>query len=63
MAKVGVVTGGGKGIGKAIAKGLAENGVKVVVCSRTKAELDQVAREIKENDGGGHAGGNRLDGQ
>lgn len=49
--KVAVVTGGGKGIGKAIAEGLAENGVKVVVCSRTKTELDQVAREIKENGG------------
>lgn len=49
--KVAVVTGGGKGIGRAIAQGLAGCGVKVIVSSRTKTELDQVAREIRENGG------------
>ena len=46
--KVAVVTGGGRGIGKAIALGLAECGVKLVLASRTQEELDQVASEVKE---------------
>jgi 2-deoxy-D-gluconate 3-dehydrogenase len=46
--KVAIVTGGGRGIGKAIALGLADCGVKLVLASRTQAELEQVAEEIKE---------------
>ncbi len=46
--KVAIVTGGGKGIGRAIALGLAECGAKLVLCSRTKKDLDNVAAEIKE---------------
>lgn len=49
--KVAVVTGGGKGIGRAIALGLAECGAKLVLASRTKEELDKVANEIRENGG------------
>ena len=37
-----LVTGGGRGIGRAIALGLAECGARVVLASRTKEELDQV---------------------
>ena len=51
--KVAIVTGGGKGIGRAIALGLAQAGAKVVVASRTQAELEAVAEEIKQ--GGGQA--------
>lgn len=51
--KVAIVTGGGRGIGKSIALGLAECGAKVVVASRTKEELEGVVNEIKE--GGGEA--------
>ncbi|HSK00950.1 MAG TPA: SDR family oxidoreductase [Kofleriaceae bacterium] len=41
-----LVTGGGRGIGAAIARALAGAGARVVVCGRTGADLDEVAREI-----------------
>jgi 3-oxoacyl-[acyl-carrier protein] reductase len=46
--RVALVTGAGRGIGKATALGLAEQGADVIVCSRTKSELDEVAGEIKK---------------
>jgi 2-deoxy-D-gluconate 3-dehydrogenase len=46
--KVAIVTGGGRGIGKSIALGLAGYGADVVVCSRTKKDLDQVVDEIQK---------------
>ena len=44
--KLALVTGGGRGIGAAIARALAGAGARVVVCGRTRPELDAVAREI-----------------
>ena len=46
--QVAVVTGAGKGIGRAIAIGLAEAGADVALASRTQADLDGVAGEIRK---------------
>jgi len=44
--KLALVTGGGRGIGAAIARTLAGAGARVVVCGRNKPDLDAIAREI-----------------
>ena len=49
--KVAIVTGGAKGIGKAISLGLSECGCKVVVVSRTRADIDATVNEITGNGG------------
>lgn len=41
-----IVTGGGRGLGRAIAVGLAQFGADVAIVSRTRAELDETARLI-----------------
>lgn len=48
--KVAVVTGSSKGIGKAIAKGLAQMGAEVVISSRNQEACDTVVSEF-ENEG------------
>lgn len=45
--KVVIVTGGGQGIGRGVAIGLAEAGADVVVGARTKADLDEVVERIE----------------
>jgi NAD(P)-dependent dehydrogenase (short-subunit alcohol dehydrogenase family) len=42
-----IITGGGRGIGKAIALALAREGVKVLVCGRHEDTLKQTAAEIQ----------------
>jgi 3-hydroxybutyrate dehydrogenase len=41
-----LVTGGGRGIGAAIARALAAAGARVVVCGRNKPDLDAVAEAV-----------------
>jgi NAD(P)-dependent dehydrogenase (short-subunit alcohol dehydrogenase family) len=46
--RVAFVTGAGRGIGRAIALGLAERGADVALAARTASELDAVAAEVRE---------------
>ena len=45
--KVAVITGGGRGIGKAVALALAEAGADVVLASRTPSQLEEVAELVR----------------
>jgi len=47
-----IVTGGSRGIGKAIARALAEEGVDVVIAARDLAALEATAAELRQETGG-----------
>jgi NAD(P)-dependent dehydrogenase (short-subunit alcohol dehydrogenase family) len=49
--KIALVTGGSKGIGKAIAIGLAREGCQVAICARTEKLLQQTADKIQRATG------------
>jgi NAD(P)-dependent dehydrogenase (short-subunit alcohol dehydrogenase family) len=46
--QVAIVTGAGRGIGRAIARAFARAGAAVALASRTEAELEAVAAEVRE---------------
>src|SRR5688500_6415894 len=50
--KTALVTGGGRGIGRAIALAFARQGARIAVAARTSEQVKEVAREI----GGGAIG-------
>jgi 3-oxoacyl-[acyl-carrier protein] reductase len=50
-----VVTGGGRGIGRAIAHALARAGAEVIICSRNRNVLEETATEILASGGSAKA--------
>ena len=49
--KIALVTGAGRGIGKAVALSLAQSGCRVILAARTRAQLEEVHREIRDRGG------------
>ncbi|MDE2777594.1 MAG: SDR family NAD(P)-dependent oxidoreductase [Chloroflexota bacterium] len=49
--KVAVITGAGRGIGRALASGFAAQGAKVVCAARTSAQIDETVHAIRDSGG------------
>ena len=49
--KTAVVGGASKGLGRACAQVLAEEGANVAICSRSQADLERAAQEIRDSTG------------
>lgn len=49
--KIAIVSGASRGIGKAVAFGLAEEGASLAICSRTIEDLENTSEEIRSKTG------------
>ena len=49
--KVAIIGGASKGLGRACAEVLAEEGARIAICSRTKDDLETAAAEIRDTHG------------
>ena len=49
--KVAIVGGASKGLGRACAQALAEEGVNLAICSRSQADIEKAAQEIRSGTG------------
>jgi len=51
MGRVAIVTGSSQGIGRAIALGLSQEGVKLSLCARNEKQLEETAKHIRSSTG------------
>lgn len=51
LGKTAIITGGSRGIGLAVAKGLAQHGADIVIIARTEKQLDQAKKQIQTSTG------------
>ena len=52
--RVAIVTGASSGVGRGVAKVLAQNCAKVCVCARRMEKLEELTNEVKEFGGGSY---------
>ncbi|HEX9758937.1 MAG TPA: SDR family NAD(P)-dependent oxidoreductase [Nitrospiria bacterium] len=57
--RIALITGGSKGIGRSLAQLFSEEGAKLIICSRTEHDIQNVARQLKQ--GGGEVYAEALD--